>query len=51
LVRGLLEYAGSAGNLVGDAHLAALGLEHGASVVSFDRDFARFAGVRLVRPG
>jgi toxin-antitoxin system PIN domain toxin len=51
LVRGLLEQAGSAGNLVGDAHLAALGLEHGASVVSFDRDFARFAGVRLVRPG
>jgi toxin-antitoxin system PIN domain toxin len=51
LVRGLLEQAGSAGNLVGDAHLAAVGLEHGASVVSFDRDFARFAGVRLVRPG
>ena len=51
LVRGLLERVGTAGNLVGDAHLAALALEHGATVVSFDRDFARFEGVRLHRPG
>lgn len=50
LVRGLLERAGTAGNLVGDAHLAALALEHGATVVSFDRDFARFEGVALTRP-
>lgn len=50
LLRGLLERAGTAGNLVGDAHLAALALEHGATVVSFDRDFARFEGVTLVRP-
>jgi len=49
-VRGLLERAGTAGNLVGDAHLAALALEHGATVVSFDRDFARFEGVTLRRP-
>ena len=49
LVHGLLERAGTAGNLVGDAHLAALALEHGATVVSFDRDFARF-GVVLQRP-
>jgi toxin-antitoxin system PIN domain toxin len=51
LLRGLLERAGTAGNLVGDAHLAALALEHGATVVSFDRDFARFEGVSLERPG
>lgn len=51
LLRGLLERAGTAGNLVGDAHLAALALEHGATVVSFDRDFARFDGVDLLRPG
>lgn len=51
LLRGLLERAGSAGNLVGDGHLAALALEHGATVVSFDRDFARFEGVALLRPG
>jgi toxin-antitoxin system PIN domain toxin len=51
LMRGLLERTGTAGNLVGDAHLAALALEHGATVVSFDRDFARFEGVALLRPG
>jgi uncharacterized protein len=51
LLRGLLERAGTAGNLVGDAHLAALALEHGAAVVSFDRDFARFDGLALQRPG
>ncbi len=50
LVRGLLEQAGTAGNLVNDAHLAALALEHGATIVSFDRDFARFEGLALHRP-
>ncbi len=50
LLRGLLEQAGTAGNLVGDAHLAAVAIEHGASVVSFDRDFVRFEGVALQRP-
>lgn len=51
LVRGMLEANGTAGNLVADAHLAALALEHGATVVSFDRDFARFEGVPVRRPG
>ena len=50
LLRGLLMEAGTAGNLVNDAHLAALGLEHDATVVSFDRDFARFEGVRWRLP-
>lgn len=50
LLHGLLEQAGTAGNLVGDAHLAALALEHNATVVSFDRDFARFRGVASRRP-
>jgi toxin-antitoxin system PIN domain toxin len=50
LLRGLLERTGTAGNLVSDAHLAALALEHGAAVVSFDRDFARFEGLSLLRP-
>jgi len=35
------------GNLVMDAHLAALALENGASVVTFDRDFLRFPGLRV----
>lgn len=47
ILRGLLEEAGTAGNLTTDAHLAALAVEHGAQVVSFDRDFERFPGVRL----
>lgn len=51
LLRGLLGRAGTAGNLVGDAHLATLCLEHDATVVSFDRDFARFDGVATHRPG
>ena len=51
LLRGLLASTGTGGNLVGDAHLAALALEHDATVVSFDRDFARFDGVALQRPG
>lgn len=51
LLRGLLTRSGTAGNLVGDAHLAAMALEHDATVVSFDRDFARFAGVRCRLPG
>lgn len=47
LVGRLLLGAGTAGNLVGDAHLAALALEHGATVVTFDRDLTRFAGVEV----
>jgi uncharacterized protein len=46
VLRGLLRDTGTAGNLTTDAHLAALALEHGADVVSYDRDFARFPGVR-----
>lgn len=46
LLRGLLLETGTAGNLTTDAHLAALALEHGADLVSYDRDFARFSGVR-----
>ena len=50
LLRGLLSESGTGGNLVSDAHLAALALEHGAAIVSFDADFGRFAGVRWTRP-
>ncbi len=51
LLRGLLRDTGTAGNLTTDAHLAALALEHGADLVSYDRDFARFPGVRHRVPG
>jgi toxin-antitoxin system PIN domain toxin len=46
----LLRSAGTGGNLVTDAHIAALALENGATVVSSDHDFARFEGVRWQRP-
>lgn len=42
--------AEAVGDLAPDAELAALAVEHGAELVSFDRDFARFAGLRWVRP-
>ncbi len=38
------------GNLVADAHLAALAVEHGVGVCSADSDFARFAGVEWFNP-
>jgi toxin-antitoxin system PIN domain toxin len=51
LLGGLLRGAGTAGNLTTDAHLAALSVEHGADIVSYDRDFARFTGVKHRLPG
>jgi uncharacterized protein len=48
ILRSLLEPVGTAGNLTSDAHLAALAIEHGAELVSFDRDFNRFEGLRTV---
>lgn len=38
------------GNLVSDAHLAALAVEHGLAVCSADTDFARFEEIRWVDP-
>lgn len=50
VLRELLTGAGTAGNLVPDAHLAALAIEHGAELCSSDADFSRFSGVRWVDP-
>ena len=38
------------GNVVTDAQLAALALEHGVPVVSVDSDFARFDEIRWINP-
>jgi uncharacterized protein len=46
----LLVETGTGGNLVSDAHLAAIAVEHDASIVTFDTDFARFPGVRTGPP-
>ena len=43
--------AGAAGNLVHDAHIAALCLEHGVSeIITGDRDFTRFDGLSVINP-
>ena len=46
----LLRSSGTAGNLTSDAHVAALALEHGCTIVSADNDFRRFSGVTHVNP-
>lgn len=46
----LLAQVGAGGNFVNDAHLAALALEHRASVVTYDSDFSRFEGLRCDTP-
>ena len=38
------------GNLVTDAHLAAMAIEHGSEIISADTDFARFTEVRWRNP-
>ena len=38
------------GNLVPDAYLAALAIEHGGTLVTYDRGFARFPGLRWTTP-
>lgn len=38
------------GNLVPDAHLAALAIEHGLTLATTDAGFARFAGLNIVDP-
>lgn len=38
------------GNLVTDAHLAALAVEHGCEMKSTDNDFARFPGLKWSNP-
>jgi uncharacterized protein len=46
----LLDGVGFRPNLVPDAHLAALAIEHGLTLMSADGDFARFAGLRWQNP-
>jgi toxin-antitoxin system PIN domain toxin len=46
----LLAAVGTGGNIVNDAHLAALSIEHRGAVVSYDSDFGRFPGVRWEVP-
>lgn len=50
ILKSFLTHGQAAGPLAMDAHLAALAVEHGATLCSTDRDFARFAEVTLVDP-
>ena len=50
LLRDALDAAGVGGNLVTDAHIAALAIEHQAEVHSNDMDFGRFPGLRWRNP-
>jgi toxin-antitoxin system PIN domain toxin len=38
------------GNLVTDAHLAALAIEHGCELASCDTDYAKFPGLHWINP-
>jgi uncharacterized protein len=50
VVKELLSAAGRGGNLVTDAHLAALAIVHNATVVSCDGDFAQFPRLKWENP-
>jgi toxin-antitoxin system PIN domain toxin len=50
LLRGLLRIAGDQSNMVPDAHLAALAIEHGLTLCSTDGGFARFRDLRWENP-
>lgn len=50
ILRELLVPLGSAGNLTSDAHLAAIAIQHGAELYSYDNDFSRFPKLRWKSP-
>jgi len=50
VLKPLLVDTGGRSNLVPDAHLAALAIEHGLILCSSDGDFARFRGLRWQNP-
>lgn len=50
ILRGLIEQGALRGDIIMDAHIAALAIENDAAVCTTDRDFARFANVRVIDP-
>ena len=46
----LLPHSRARSSLIMDAHLAALAIEHGATLCTNDRDFARFPGLKVDYP-
>jgi toxin-antitoxin system PIN domain toxin len=50
IFRTIITSLGTAGNLTTDAHVAALAIEHGATLCSTDIDFARFPMLQWINP-
>ena len=50
ILRDLIESSQATGPLMMDAHLAALAIEHGATLYSADQDFARFTELAWQNP-
>jgi toxin-antitoxin system PIN domain toxin len=51
LMDALIRDTGVTGNLIHDAHIAALCLEHGVrELITGDRDFSRFAALKIMNP-
>jgi toxin-antitoxin system PIN domain toxin len=51
LMDALIRETGVKGNLIHDAHIAALCLEHGVrELITGDRDFSRFAALKIMNP-
>lgn len=50
LFQGTLLRGHASANLVSDAHLAALAIEHNATLASTDSDFTRFPGLKWINP-
>ena len=49
-LRSLLAISGTGGNLVMDAHLATLAIEHDCEVCTADGDYSRFPGLKWRNP-
>lgn len=51
ILNAVVRQSSVSGNLIHDAHIVALCLEHGfTELLTEDRDFARFQGLRIVNP-
>jgi len=51
VLEGVVRQSGVSGNLMHDAHIVALCIEHGVTeLITNDHDFARFSGLRFVNP-
>ena len=50
ILSGLMTENQANGPLVMDAHLAALAIEHGATLCTTDQDFSRFPGLQVFNP-